>query len=65
MSKKRPARQDRRVKPAEKRKDSHIIFKVESWRKERYEKAADAAEVPLCLWIRNLCDDACGKAGIE
>lgn len=65
MAKKPTKRPDRRTKSPDKKKDAAIIFKVEAARKERYEHAADAADMPLSLWIRNLCDAACKAQGIE
>ncbi len=65
MAKKRTKRPDRRIKPPEKKKDSVILIRVEPSRKERYERAADAADVPLSLWLRNIADAACKAQGVD
>lgn len=44
---------------AEKARDVLIAFRVMPRERARYQRAADAAEVPVSDWIRNVCNAAC------
>jgi hypothetical protein len=46
---------------AEKARDVLIAFRVMPKERARYQRAADAAGLPVSDWIRNLCNTACAR----
>jgi len=62
---KRKKKAGRPPKPPENRKIERVYFAIESRRKDRYQRAADALGVDLSEWLRRIADDACRSQGIE